>query len=254
MTYGAHVYQFDPATQGVTLENELAYHWSWPEYYPRADWYHSSVKEAESRRIGPRPAVGLSNDGYKLAFYREDPSKGLIRVIDLQSSTTTEYELTTHTFEEVMNGWLPHPIIWSADQTRLFYYAHMDGWEMNGGKDAGIYSLDLSTGRETLLLAQHRLIDASQYSNHLFTQNEDDYYLSNYAGEFTKLNSYQETVEVAKWLDPDRALVNKWLKDYRLDSKAYIYHISEKRFEFVAHGAAFDYDQDTGSIYILQRR
>lgn len=197
--------------------------------------------------------AGLSNDERRIAAY----GSGEIIVIDLATQGRKSYP--TATLEVDGHDTLPDNVFWSPNDSMVFYNASPSADERD---ILCLYSLDLQTGVETPLGRGHYLRSASPFSEHLFTSSYDagqqSFHLVDYAGNQVQLNGTGERVILSKWIDPKRALINTSSENSygvnSADSTCYIYHIDENRWEFVSDGYGFDYDVETGRVFVLQNR
>ena len=114
----------------------------------------------------------------------------------------------------------------------------------------------MATGQESILVSDHYLLYASPYSEHLFTRAYPEGYFTttynivDYSGGVHELGRTPEHITLAKWIDADRVLLNKYSTS-STDGKCFIYHLNENRWEYLAEGYGFDYDADTGRVFLL---
>lgn len=192
---------------------------------------------------------GRSWDDSRVAVY----SDGVITLTDTKTGDTRSIRVGTVSTE----GDFPSPywIFWAHDDSKLFYAASSPDRLQHG-----IYMVDLATGKEKLLAPSHTVFSMSPFSPHLYVNgwnNETKTWgIMDYSGKTIELGKPSEHAVLAKWIDKDRALVNKSSAHniHFPDGKCYIYHINEDRWEYIADGYGFDYDANSGRIFLLQER
>lgn len=149
----------------------------------------------------------------------------------------------------------PYWVFWTYDDSRLFYNASSLDRSQHG-----IYIVDLSTSKEELLAMNHDVLSMSPFSPHLYVSGWDNgntkWSIMDYSGKTIELCKPGEYAVVAKWIDKDRAIVNRSSSRniHFPDGKCYIYHMSEDKWEYIADGYGFDYDVNSGRIFLLQER
>jgi len=199
-----------------------------------------------------RRAQGLSNDNSLLAVHDDELS-----VYTRTGEKVFIYDIKRGELEFEFEWGRFYCIFWSPDDSKLLYNNPRDGHYL------GAYILDLQTGEARLLSTDHTIVNVSSFSEHLstrtYTQEGAIWTIMDYSGHSTRLNDANEAALVVKWIDSNRALVNKYTDRFKQtsmplysDSRCYIYHIAEGRWEFVAAGFGFDYDPLTGTVYVLR--
>jgi hypothetical protein len=244
---GLWEYRLDLANGNFTGESRLtAYGWS--ERYFLYDWMKES-KEAYSRLDFPLRAVGLSNDGRYLAAHEYT---GEVWIWDL---ATGEKQTISVPLKPQDDGYIPSPhwMFWSVNDELIFYNALLKVET----QDPGLYVVNRHTGQERLLIEDHYLITASPFSEHLFTEAYIGGYpnsslnIVDYSGVAHTLGQYPERLTLAKWIDAERALINRQSGPMG-DWQCYIYYLNSREWEHLAEGYGFDYDSDTGRVFLLR--
>jgi len=220
--------------------------------YSSFDSKQALAKALTSLESPPRMVTGLSNDQGKIAGY----SSGEVKVIDLTIQQLTSYSIKSSE-ADAAHGSLPDRVLWSPDDTMLLYSA------LPSTRDIlSLHTLDLVSGEETLIAQGHDLKLASPYSKHALTTSHNSgaqsFHMIDYAsGHQVQLNALGEQVILAKWIDSNRALINKGVANtghVNSDLTCYIYHLNENRWEYICEGYGFDYDAATGRVFVLQNR
>jgi len=246
-------YSFELGTESLVQEKGRLHFYGWWERLALVDWMAAS-RDASSR-LNLYGACGLSTDGKILAIY----GVGEIQLFDVATGAQLQsVNITERTRGE---GDFPDPqwLYWSRDNTKLFYNALVDDF-YNGL--TGLFVVDMSSGKESVIATGHALLHASPFSDLLFTNVYEDeghaFYLLDYDGSGLKLNKPGETVVLTKWIDENRVLLSTYTGNrFSLlppGQKCYMYHIEENRWEFIAEGYGFDYDVSTGRVFLLQER
>ena len=192
---------------------------------------------------------GLSWGGSRVAVYGD----GVITLTDVRTGDARSIRVNSVSSE----GDIPSPywIFWAHDDSKLFYNASSPDRLQHG-----IYVVDLSTGKEKLLAMNYHVLSMSPFSPHLYVSGSNNgitsWCIMDYSGKTIDLCKPGEYAVLAKWIDKDRALVNKSSSRniHFPDGRCYIYHISEDRWEYIADGYGFDYDANSGRIFLLQER
>ena len=192
---------------------------------------------------------GRSWDGRRVAAYRD----GAITLTDARTGDSRTILVNTVSSE----GDFPSPywIFWGYDDGKLFYEASSPDRLQHG-----IYRVDLTTGEEKLLAMHHTVLSVSPFSPHLYVSNWKNgtatWSIMDHNGKTIDLCEPGEYAVVTKWIDKDRALVNKSsARNIQFpDGKCYIYHVSRDKWDFIADGYGFDYDLSSGRIFLLQQR
>ena len=250
-------YSLELGTESLVQEKDRLLFFGWWERLALVDWMAASREARSTQKL--YGACGLSSNGETLAIYEV----GEIQLFDV----TTGFQLPSVPITERARGDgdfpYPHWIFWTSDSTGLFYNALMGNFEIDHF-DIGLFAVDLASGEESLIAANHILLHASPFSELLFTSVYEDeghgfsFYLLDYDGNGLKLNKPGETVVLTKWIDEDRVLLSTHTGNrfalFPPDRKCYMYHIGEKRWEFIAEGYGFDYDVNTGRLFLLQER
>lgn len=206
------------------------------------DWIDKTHTSSKTENYSP---AGLSNNGDQLALYED----GKMKLVDLSINKTRTIAVQSRP----ESGFdFPHPyrVYWSHHDKHLYYTA------VSGHDQAyWLYRLDLSTDTESAILKGHYLRSLSPHSHHLFTEVWEDLgqvcYILDGAGKVTRLSEPGEYVEVAKWLDAKRVLINKSSSP---GQKCYVYHLDDRRWEYICDGYGFDYDLSTDRVFVLQNR
>lgn len=192
---------------------------------------------------------GYSWDGSRVAVYGD----GAITLTDVQTGHAQSIRVNTISSE----GDIPSPywIFWGYDDSRLFYEASSPDRLQHG-----VYSVDLSTGEEKLLAMNYRVLSMSPFSPHLYVSRWENgtekWCIMDYSGKIMPLCKPGEYAVLAKWIDKDRALVNKSPSQsiHFQSGKCYIYHVNTNEWEFIADGYGFDYDVTLDRVFLLQER
>lgn len=215
--------------------------------YTLLDWLERTYEASQSVQIVRRVATGLSNNGMLLASYEH----GQVRIADLLTKQSQVFPVDSISHSDVD---FPNPqrVYWSYDDLDLYYTASTDT-----DNPDNLYRLNIATGVETMLLEGHYISSVSPFANHIFTEAGGSY-LVDETGKARRLSGPEESVILTKWIDNNRILVNKstesMFSGFFFNSKCYIYHLSEDRWEYICEGYGFDYDVATGRVFVLQNR
>ena len=225
----------------------LAAH-GWSERYAIYDWIVRNQKaygQFESSLRG----CGLSNNGRLVAVY---DSAGEVRLWDLATGKLTSLRIPLKPQDDSFVAY-PHWIYWSPDDTHIFYNALLPS-----SLEMSLYTLDVKTGQESVVVEGHYLLHASAFSQHLFTQSYLDvsvYALNivDYGGQVCELSRSPEHVSLGKWIDTNRVILNKY-SNTPSNWQCFIYYLNANRWEYLSEGYGFDYDANTGRVFLLQNR
>jgi len=217
------------------------------ENYMLLDWQQKTWEIMRELGLSGR-AQGLSNGNSLLAIHGDR-----LRVYTRTGENVLSYDIKRGVLEFESEWSRFYCVFWSPDDSKLLYNNPRDAHHLDA------YILDLQTGEARLLGTDHAILSVSPFSAHLFTrlhtQEGGIWSIMDYSGHSIRLNKTNETALVVKWIDSNRALVNKYtepLSPLYSNSRCYIYHIAEGRWEFVAAGFGFDYDPLTGTAYLLR--
>jgi len=215
--------------------------------YMLLDWQQKTWEIMRELGLSGR-AQGLSNDNSLLAVHDDS-----LRVYTRTGENVLTYDIRRGVLEFESEWSRFYCVFWSPDDSKLLYNNPRDAHNLDA------YILDLQTGEARLLATDHAILSVSPFSSHLFieryTQEGGIWSIMDYSGHSTRLNKTNEAALVVKWIDSNRALVNRYtapLNPLYSNSRCYIYHIAEARWEFVAAGFGFDYDALTGTVYLLR--